>query len=143
MITASLEIRDLSRRLLACEAARVNSPGAKDDVAVQVIDKLRLHLVKFAGVEGFQSLLSRALTLAKVEIPSLNVLRVRADGSLEGFDEIKQSQDAAAAEQSGIILVAHLLGLLVTFIGESLTRRLVSDAYPDTCIGKADARTKE
>ena len=143
MNTASPEIQDLARRLLAFEAAHQNSSDARVDVAVRVIEELRMHLSKLMGVDGFRSLLSRALTLAKAGGPSLNMVHVRADGSLEGFDGIEQSQEAGAAGQAGIILVAHLLELLVTFIGAPLTLRLVRDKWPDSSMDGADLRTEE
>ncbi|MBA3513782.1 MAG: hypothetical protein H0T77_05345 [Pyrinomonadaceae bacterium] len=140
---ASPEIQDLARRLLAFEAAHDNSSDARAGVTVQVIEELRVHLIRFAGVDGFRSLLSRALTLAKAEVPSLNIVQVRADGSLEGFDGIVQRQEAGAAWQAGIVLVAHLLELLVTFIGAPLTLRLVRDKWPDASMDGADLRTEE
>ena len=143
MSMVSPEIQDLARRLLAFEAAQDNSSDARGDVAVQVIDELRRHLIKLTGVDGFRSLLSRALTLAKAEVPSLNMVQVRADGSLEGFVGIEQSQEAGAAGQAGIVLVAHLLELLVTFIGEPLTLRLVRDKWADASMDGADLRTEE
>ena len=143
MSTASPEIQDLARRLLAFEAAHDNSSDARADVAVQVIEELRTHLIRLTGVEGFRSLLSRALTLAKAEVPSLNMVQVSADGSLEGFEGIEQSQEAGTTGQAGIILVAHLLELLVTFIGEPLTLRLVRDKSRDASMDGADVRTEE
>lgn len=143
MSTASPEIHDLARRLLAFAAADKNSSDARADVAVQVIEELRTHLIRLTGVDGFRSLLSRALTLAKAEVPSLNMVQVRADGSLEAFDGIEQSQEAGAAGQAGIVLVAHLLELLVTFIGAPLTLRLVRDKWPDASMDGADLRTEE
>jgi len=143
MSTASPEIQDLARRLLAFEAAHDDSFDARLDVAVKVIEELRLRLIRLAGVDGFRSLLSRALTLAKAELPSLNLVHVRADGSLEGFDGIEGSQEAGPAGQAGIVLVAHLLELLVTFVGEPLTLRLVRDKWPDASMDGADLRTEE
>ena len=110
------------------------------DVATQVIEELRLRLIRLAGVDGFRSLLSRALTLAKAEAPSLNMAHVSADGSVEGFDKI---EGAGAATQAGTVLVAHLLELLVTFIGAPLTLRLVRDAWPDASMDGADLIGKE
>jgi hypothetical protein len=142
MSTASPEIQDLTRRLLAFEAAHENSPDERVDAAVQVIEELRLRLIKLAGVDGFRSLLSRALILAKAEVPSLNTVHVNANGSVEGFDAIEQSQEAGAATQAGIVLVAHLLELLVTFIGAPLTLRLVRDKWPDASMDGADLITE-
>jgi hypothetical protein len=143
MSTDSPEIRDLVRRLLAFEAARDTSSDSRGNVAVQVIDELRMCLSRLAGVDGFRSLLSRALTLAKAEVPSLNLVHLRTDGSLEGFDEIAHSHEAEAAWQAGIVLVAHLLELLVTFIGEPLTLRLMQDTWPDAAMYGADLKTEE
>ncbi|MBA3713379.1 MAG: hypothetical protein H0W76_13160 [Pyrinomonadaceae bacterium] len=143
MSTASPEIQDLARRLLAFEAAHDSSSDVRVEVAVRVIEELRMRLIRLAGVDGFRSLLSRALTLAKAKVPSLNMVHVRADGSVEGFDGIEQSQEAGEATQAGIVLVAHLLELLVTFIGEPLTLRLVRDAWPDASVDGAGLRTEE
>ncbi len=143
MSTASPEIQDLARRLLAFEAAHDSSSDVRVEVAVRVIEELRMRLIRLAGVDGFRSLLSRALTLAKAKVPSLNMVHVRADGSVEGFDGIEQSQEVGEATQAGIVLVAHLLELLVTFIGEPLTLRLVRDAWPDASVDGAGLRTEE
>jgi hypothetical protein len=71
------------------------------------------------------------------------MVMVREDGSLEGLEGIAQSQEAGAAEEAGLVLVAHLLELLVTFIGEPLTLRLVRDKWPDASMDRADLRTEE
>ena len=102
-----------------------------------------MHLVRLTGVDGFRSLLSRALTLAKKEVPSLNMIQIAADGSVKGFGGLEQSEVTGAAEQAGIVLVAHLLELLVTFIGAPLTLRLVYDKWPDASMEGADSRTEE
>jgi hypothetical protein len=143
MSTASPEIQDLARRLLAFAAADDNSSDAGVDVAARVIEELRLRLIKLAGVDGFRSLLSRALTQAKAEVPSLNIVQIRSDGSVEGFDGIEGSHVTGAATQAGTVLVAHLLELLVTFIGAPLTLSLVRDKWPDASMDGTDLRTEE
>jgi hypothetical protein len=73
------------------------------------------------------------------------MVHVGADGSLVGFEaiaqSIEQSQKAEASEQAGIVLITHILELLVTFIGESLTLGLVRDAWPDASTDEV-ARTE-
>jgi len=39
--------------------------------------------------------------------------------------------------------VGHLLGLLATFIGESLTLRLACEAWPEALIDIVDSKEKE
>ena len=93
-----------------------------------VSEKLRLPLSTLAGSSGFRSILARSLTLAKAQAPGLSAVQVKPDGSLEGLSYLgNQDQDAEA----GVILIAQLLGLLVTFIGEGLMLSLVLDAWPD------------
>jgi hypothetical protein len=108
-----------------------------------VCEKLRLPLAKLAGVAGFRSLLSRAVALAKSEDPSLVAVRVGADGSLEGLDAPGQDQGTGAGGAAGVVVVAQLLGLLVTFIGEPLTLRLVRDAWPNASVAGMDAAREE
>lgn len=115
--------RELAQRLLAYEEVEA-SPATEDRHAVRrVCDKLRRPLSTLAGAAGFRSLLARALTLAKQESPVLDAWDVRPDGSLEGLN--------GEASQSGAVLIAHLIGLMNTFIGESLTLRLLHDVWPD------------
>ena len=123
-------IRHLARRLVALEKARV---GATADgcEATRVCDKLRVPLVKLAGVAGFLSLLSRALALAKSAEPILKGVQVQPDGTLSGFAAIAPERRAEAGE----VVVAQLLHLLVTFIGKPLTLRLVGEAWPEATIG--------
>ncbi len=98
-----------------------------------VIEKLRITLTKFAGSEGFASLLRRALVLASVEVPSLQSVKIGADGRLQGFEQIVADKGAGgAADEAAVAITAHLLGLQVTFIGEPLTLRLERWAWPGT-----------
>lgn len=143
MSMGSPEIRDLARRLLALEAAQGRPSDDRPDEAVKVCEKLRAILSRLAGVAGFRSLLSRALALAKAEAPPLGAVKVRADGSLEGFDEVERCQGTGAARDAGVVLVAELLGLLVAFIGQSLTLSLVRAGWPDATLDGMGSSTGE
>jgi len=103
---------------------------------LRVYEKLRLSLGEFVGVAGFQSLASRALTLARPEVPSLGTVRVAADGSLQGLGEIETQfdMDKNLAGEGEIILIARLLGLLRIFLGEALTLSLLRNAWPGEVI---------
>lgn len=126
--TPSPEIRELAQRLVAYEAAVDNLSEANMPAVLRVSEKLRRTLSTLTGSSGFLSLLTRALTLAKAQVPGLGVAQIKPDGSLEGLSDLgNQDQDGAA----GVILIAQLLGLLVTFIGERLMRSLVLETWPD------------
>lgn len=83
------------------------------------------------GQAGFRALLSRALALATAEAPALSAVKVDAEGSLESPKDWGRRRGTGDITQGGVVLVAQLLGLLVAFIGGSLTLGLVSEIWPD------------
>ncbi|HXM69258.1 MAG TPA: hypothetical protein VN911_21200 [Candidatus Acidoferrum sp.] len=126
------ESRHLAQRLLDYEAVAGKNSEPTESAAFRVFAKLRRPLITLAGVAGFRSLLSRALTLARAEAPSLSAaVQVAADGSLKGLDELALQADKEQARNEGAILIAQLIGLLLTFIGEGVTLRLVQDEWPE------------
>jgi hypothetical protein len=126
------ESRDLAQRLLAYQSAAGKTSEPAEFAAFGVCERLRQPLITLAGVAGFRSLLSRALTLARAEAPSLNAVQVAADGSLQGLEELRPQVDADQAREAGIILITQLLGLLVRVVGEATTLQLVtSEILPD------------
>ena len=126
------QTRDLAQRLLAYENAACNTSEPTELAAFGVCERLRQPLITLAGVAGFRSLLSRALTLARAEAPSLGTVQVAADGSLQGLDGLRPHVDADEAGEAGIIFITQLLGLLVRVVGEAMTLQLVtSEILPD------------
>ena len=131
--------RNLAGCLLAYEAAAGKNSEPMESAAFRVCEKLRQPLCSLAGVAGFRSLLSRALALARAEAPSLSAVQVGADGSLKGLDELGPQRDKDMAKEGGALLIAQLLGLLLTFIGEGLALRLVQDAWPESAFDDRDS----
>jgi hypothetical protein len=136
-MTTSPKMRDLTQRLLAYEAFADETSEPEDSATLRVYEKLRQGIGRFAGIAGFQSLASRALAMARTEAPSLSAVRVSADGALQGLGEIEHQFDIDKvragefpAGEGGIILIARLLGLLLTFLGEPITIRLLRNAWP-------------
>ena len=124
-------VRDLARRMLAVEAASGSATDVPVHEAVRVCEKLRVSLTRLAGADGFASLLRRALALARAEVPSLQSIEVKPDCSL--FEQLAaDSRDGAT--DAGVAIVAHLLELLITFIGAPLTVRLVGEVWPDALV---------
>jgi hypothetical protein len=130
-------MRDLAQRLLAYEAFAGKSAAPTESATLRVYEKLRQCLGEVAGVAGFQSLASRALALARSEAPSLCAVRVSAEGALQGLGEIEHQFDIDKvragefpAGEGGIILITHLLGLLLLFLGGSLTLSLLRITWP-------------
>ena len=125
------ESRYLAQRLLTYEAVAGKNSETTESAAFRVCAKLRRPLITLAGVAGFRSLLSRALTLARAEAPSLSAVQIAADGSLQGLDEMEPQIGKDQAREGGAILIAQLIGLLLTFIGEGLTLSMVQTVWPE------------
>jgi hypothetical protein len=126
------QTRDLAQRLLAYETAAGKTSEPSELAAFRVCARLRQPLITLAGVAGFRSLISRALTLARAEAPSLSAVEIAADGSLQGLDRLRSQVDADEPGEAGIILITQLLGLLVRVVGEATTLQLVtSEILPD------------
>lgn len=119
-------MRALAQQLVNLERRAQGATDDPVDAATRVFERLRVALTRFAGLDGFTSLVRRALALARANDPSLRQVSVEANGALEGLEQI--AGDAVLA------IVAQFLGLLVTFIGEPLTLRLIRDAWPDASL---------
>jgi hypothetical protein len=131
--------RRLAHRLLTYESVGGGNFEPTQSAAFRVCERLRQPLIALAGVAGFRSLLSRALTLARAEAPSLSAVQVAADGSVKGLSELASQNDNELARDGGAILIAQLIGLLLTFIGEGLTMRLVQDVWPEAVFDGRDS----
>jgi hypothetical protein len=131
-------MRIFAKRLMAHDTDGNKSYGTKIMVGFHVCEKLHLHLATFMGNSGFRTLLSRSLALATTEVPWLRTVRIRDDWSLEGLEELQTQISQDELFEGGVTLLAQLLGLLVTFIGEALTVRLVRDVWPKVSIDDLD-----
>lgn len=132
------KLRDLAERLTANEMAANKSSATKIPAACLASEKLRPHLAGLMGNMGFRALLSRALALANADVPWLRAVHVKTDGSFEGFEELGTQVDPDEFFKGCAVLLTHLLGLLVAFIGEELTLRLVRQAWPELSSSNPD-----
>ena len=131
-------MRDCAERLIAYETRENKSSETKTPAAFHVGEKLRPHLTTLLGNVGFRALLSRALALANTDVPWLRAVHVKADGSLEGLDELEAQVDPDEIFEGCLVLLAQLLGLLVAFIGENLMLRLVREVWPKLSLNDLD-----
>jgi hypothetical protein len=128
---ATLKMRYFASSLVSHEESSSESPLTENQAVALVVEKLRFPLVEFMGTTGFRALLSRSLMLAKEEDPWLAAARVSADGRLEGFDLPQPMEEPKDRPKGGVVMLAWLLGLLGSFIGELLTMQLVLETWPD------------
>jgi len=135
--TGTRAVRSLAAWLLEQETDDAADPDAVLAAAERTCQKLCTRLAKLVTVAGCQSLLARAIHLAAAEAPFLRAVRA---GTIPGqcLENVQESADGATRQQTQAGLhavVAHLIGLLVLFIGEGMTGRLVRDVWPDAPLG--------
>jgi hypothetical protein len=121
--------RDLARSLVVREADASATSRQNKPATLRVYERLRQQLGAPVGADGFQALASRALALARSESPRLSAVEITANGGLRGLGEVESQAGADADEdgEAGIILIAQLLGLFLTFLGEATTLGLIED----------------
>src|SRR5450631_199739 len=130
MNRATPQMRSIALRLINYETPGNDSSETTNTATFQVTDRLRPHLATLMGNGGFRALLARALALASAEVSWLSELRVGADGSLQEWQTPHAGLKPAQFHEGGIVLLAQLLGLLVSLIGPGLTSRLVGEIWP-------------
>ena len=119
------KLRSYAESLVAYETTRSGSSQSTPAAAFAVIEKLSPHFGPLMGAAGFRALIARALVLANAEVAWLRDLRVAEDGSFEGLNKLEARLNPEEIATAGIVLLARLLGVLVTLIGENLTLQLL------------------
>jgi hypothetical protein len=122
MTAASPSAHVLASRLLQFEAGGQQGAEPLAEATERVVARLRRRLVVVVGAAGYEALAAARWA-------------VGTDGALTGACEYAMAVDAPAATDGLTAVVASLLGLLVTFIGEDLTLGLVQQAWPEFAPG--------
>ena len=138
MRNAPSVVQKLAQHLLIHEAGVSRDSASLADAMERACDKLRQHLSKLMGLDGFMLLLIRALTLAGAYFPWLEALHVQADGSLKDVYTSVQKQEPVQAIAGFTAVLSHFFALLVTFIGEDLTLRLIQGIWPNIDLGQEE-----
>ena len=137
MKRVSPQLRSLAKHLTAYEVSGPPS-ATSNPPAFRTIEKLRSYLAMLMGPSGSQALLSRALVLAAPEVPWLSRLRVVGDGEFEGLASALAELEAREFFAGETVVMAHILRLLVAFIGPALTLRLLKQLWPALTFNEAD-----
>lgn len=90
------------------------------------------------GPGSFQALLTRALARSIAEVPWLAELRATETGQMDGLTGAIATRSAEHIAEAEVVLLAHLLELLVIFIGPSLTLRFFRQAWPQITFDFSD-----
>jgi hypothetical protein len=133
MTTATPSQHAVARWLLTTEMREAEGPLAGPAAAERVFEKLSRRLAQLITRVGFEALLARAVRLSRAEFPfldgapitrSADVLTLRLRDSADG---VEPSQAAEAFEA----VLSILIMLLVSFVGEELTLRLLREVWPE------------
>lgn len=98
-------------------------------------------LIALFGAVSVDVLTARASHLALAEYPAWSQTEKRETAG--PFDQVSswlERQDSALATEAAAAMLSTLGGLLVTFVGEPLTMRLLRKAWPD---GFPEVRSEE
>jgi len=135
MSGATPRLRIVAMRIITRDVRENKLSANQPPPSFPVHEKLYPHLEALIGKGGFRALLWRARLLAAEDLPWLDSVHVNADGSWKSEREYHSQLDPDEVFEGRVILLAHLLGLLQAFIGESLTMRLVRDVWPEVLLG--------
>jgi hypothetical protein len=126
-------LRQLALKALARRAGSAAGAGALAAAAQRAYDDLAQVSAPLIGQVGVDALTGRTLYLAQRKYPWL--IHTREPDQWKGpFAQIVfclERQDPAVATEAAGAVLTTLTGLLVTFIGEPLTARLLRKAWPD------------
>jgi hypothetical protein len=135
--------RAVARRVLLHEAGGHTEPAALAEAAERADARLRGRLGGLIGQTGYTILADRAVRLARAEVPTLEGVAVDtgAEGGLRGVRAfaLASDGDAGAAEAGLSAILAHVIGLLSTFIGEDLALRLIRETWPEIAHGQDES----
>ena len=131
------------RRMLAREAGTGANAPAIAAAARRLCERFAEQLTPLIGDAGVAAICARSLHLTQRNIPGLAPVRPSAQGDAP-FALLQRSleqQEPAAATEAAVALLATVGELLASFIGESLTTRLLREAWPDDFAGDTTEET--
>jgi hypothetical protein len=145
MRQATPQLRDLARQIFAREAKRSRAPGTLAEAMEVSCRRLHERLDPLIGAGGFRAILARALHLAKKESPLLQDVEVEEHPAcaLKGLQEVVKGRDASPANEAFALVLANIVWLLVTFIGEDIALGLIQEVWPEIETGAAGPISKE
>jgi hypothetical protein len=100
-----------------------------------MFDRLYRRLGRIIGPEGYESLVGRALHVTSQQFTFLRDVTGSADATgftLRGLRTNLAGRDPAEVRLSLVTLLATLIHLLVTLVGDDLGTRLIGQAWPES-----------
>jgi hypothetical protein len=125
--------RCFARQVLEREAGETGDADELAHALERACTALHNSLAPLISSLGFHMLVRRALHLAARDFPFLVTVHVasKVDFSLHGLGEALDGRDRNEVIESLAAIFAHVISLLVMFIGANLGLRKVSEIWPE------------
>ncbi len=135
--------RILARQTLAQESNGIESSNGSADACIRASEKLRIEMQRLVGITGYSTLITHAMTLGRMEDPWLESVVIEPDGSLVWRSDSAQVQDPDPLVSGCETLLARTMELLVIFLGETVTLRLLRNIWPELSQNGSNSGTEE
>jgi len=135
MTTATPSQHAVAQWLLTAEGVDAERRLAAPAAAERVFGKLSQRLAQLITLVGSDALLARAVHLSRAAFPFLGEAQItRSDDS-----SVLSLPESADRENSQLVdgleaVLATLVALLVSFIGEDLTARILREVWPEVAM---------
>lgn len=129
------------RRLLSREAGTEPDARAIAAAARRLCARFTEQLAPLIGEAGVAAICARSLHLTQQRVPGLAPVRAQEDASCALLQLSLEQQEPTAGAEAAVAVLATASDLLASFIGESLTTRLLREAWPDDFTGDPTEET--
>jgi hypothetical protein len=130
-------------RLLARQAGTEADPLAVAAAARQLLEDFAQHLTPLIGDAGVAAICGRSLQLAERRFPGPAPARATGEDGEPGthVQHFLEHQDPVIATRAAVTVLVVACEALASFIGETLTRLLLHETWPDEFEGNATETT--
>jgi len=135
--------RPIFRQMLAREAGTGVDAPAIAAAFRRLCENFARQLTPLVGDAGVIAIYTRSLRLVQQQFPGLAPVRTsdQDDGPFLRALRLLEHQQPVVAFEAAIALLTTVGELLASFIGESLTTRLLREAWPDDFAGDTAEET--
>ncbi len=131
--TATPTHETLARWLVAAEGGSKEEPPADSASAARVFAKLSQRVARLITPVGSEALIRRAVHLSRSEFPFLATVQVGPSPAavIDRLIEAAATTEVSQGSAGLVRVLATLVALLESFIGQDLTFRVLRDVWPE------------